>query len=177
MFVYGDSTHFTPEECQRKKGRAPRNQIAIQPRNMTHHDASVDLGCSTFMTLSIKGPMSVTTEYTTTTIESMNVLLENHVLPVMNEFPGPLSILVLDNAPIYDKIYIVATFAAKNVKVLFQPHKCPRLNPTEPCHKLAKQYVREKYGTLAKSLGEMLEEGYYNKITPSIYLMNLYNNR
>ena len=85
----------------------------------------------------------------------------------MNFLDLPRSILVLDNAPIYDKIYIVATFAAKNVKVLFQPHKCPRLNPTEPCHKLAKQYVREKYGTLAKSLGEMLEEGYCNKITPN----------
>ena len=117
MFVYGDSTHLTPEECHRKKGRAPKGETAIQPRNMHHHDVGSDPGCSTFMTLSIQGPMSLSTEYTTTTIESMNRLLERDVLPLMNDFPGPRSILVLDNAPIYDKAYITALFATRNVKV------------------------------------------------------------
>lgn len=165
MFVYGDSTHLTPKECLRKIGRAPKGETAIQPINMNHHDVGSDPGCSTFMTLSIQGPMSVSTEYTTTTIDSMNRLLERDVLPLMNEFPEPRSILVLDNAPIYDKNFIIALFATKNIKVLFQPHKCPRLNPTEPCHHLAKQYIRNTYGHVAKSLGDLLEEGYYNTIT------------
>lgn len=168
MFVYGDSTHVNPDEVFRKRGRAPAGQIAMQPRNLNHHAVGVDPGCSVFFTLSIKGPMSITCEYINSTEESMNKLLENNVLPLMNEFPGPRSILVLDNAPVYDKVFITAIFAAINVKVLFQPHKCPRLNATEPCHHLAKQWVRNTYGYCAKSLGDMLEEGYYNTITPTV---------
>ena len=55
-------------------------------------------------------------------------------------FLGHRSILVLNNAPVYDKIFITAIFAAKDVKVLFQPHKCPRLNSTEPCHHIESTY-------------------------------------
>ena len=35
------------------------------------------------------------------TIESFNDFIENNVLPLCNPFPGPRSIIVMDNAPIH----------------------------------------------------------------------------
>jgi hypothetical protein len=175
MFVYGDGKHLNSEDCERKKGRAPRGVKAVQTKKIETLDGGAkQSGCCALFTLSIEGPMSVSTQEISN-IETMNYALEIDVLPLMNPFPGVRSVLVLDNCPNYDKIWLVALFASRGVKIVFQPTYAPRVNPTEPCHNIMQKYIQERYGSYCKPFDRLFQEAYWTSITTDIALEQFRN--
>jgi hypothetical protein len=175
-FLYADGTPFNPDVFDRKVGRSPRNVKAVQTKLLSRLPelSGEPQGCSVFVAISIEGTMSVSCEELVTK-ESMQETIRQEILPIMNEFPGPRSVLVLDNAPIYDKIYIVSLLATIGAKVVFLPAYCPRLNPDENCHHIAKDFIRKKYGGFFLPYIVLAKEAYYTAITPQIAI-NIFEN-
>lgn len=175
-FLYADGTPFNPDCFDRKVGRSPRNVKAAQTKSLSRLPelSGEPQGCSVFAAISIEGTMSVSCEETVT-IESMKETIRQEILPIMNAFPGPRSVLVLDNAPIYDKIWIVSILDSIGAKVVFLPVYCPRLNPDENCHHIAKDFLRRKYGGFILPYIELAKEAYYTAITPQIAI-NIFEN-
>lgn len=167
FFVFGDSSHLNVKECFKKRGRGPKGTKVIAKRTMASVVSNMGEGSSAFLALSIEGPLVVFCEPLTTK-ESMKLTLEHHVLPRMNPYPGEKSILILDNGPIYDRLWITALFRNAGMLVYFQPQFAPRSNATEPCHHLAKDWIRKTYGCVQKPLDVMWQEAYYNTITPNV---------
>ena len=50
-------------------------------------------------------------------------------LPKMNAFPGPCSVLVLDNVSIHKGQYLLDICSAKGIQIEFLPPYSPDLNP------------------------------------------------
>ena len=72
------------------------------------------------------------------------------ILPKMNRFPLPFSILVLDNARIHCYKELLEAAAAVGVLVIFLPPYCPHLNPIEFAFGLFKKWI-QKHMNLAFS--------------------------
>ena len=167
QFVYADGTTLNPTQCQRKIGRSPKGTPAVETKTLSLPPGLNESGMSAFFAMSIEGPLSVSCDAVVTK-ESMNVRFERDVFPVMNPFPQPRSVLVVDNCPNHDKVFIVQKASEYGVKVLFLPAYAPRMNPTEPCHALAKKYIRRTYGRYCKPFEILFKEAYFTVITPDV---------
>jgi transposase len=75
------------------------------------------------------------------------------VLPNCNPFPGPRSVIVLDNARIHkaDDHLFTRYCNSKGVRVEFLPPYSPDLNPIEECFSAVKAYCRRHYRALLDS--------------------------
>jgi transposase len=71
--------------------------------------------------------------------------LEKGLLPQMSRFPGPNSILVMDNASIHHDARIQALCQAAGVLLWFLPPYSPDFNPIEAFCKDLKTYIRKHY--------------------------------
>jgi transposase len=67
--------------------------------------------------------------------------LVNKILPLMNPYPFPRSILILDNARIHAYEEIFQAAEAFGVVVIFLPPYCPQLNPIEFAFGLLKRWI------------------------------------
>ena len=72
--------------------------------------------------------------------------LEHNVLPLMNPFPDPRSVLIMDNASVHRKALIFALAAACGVIVIFLPPYSYDYNPIELAFKDAKAWMQAHYG-------------------------------
>jgi hypothetical protein len=62
-----------------------------------------------------------------------------HVVPRLNPWPLPRSIVILDNAKIHAYPELEAVIHSCGARLLFLPPYCPQLNPIEPCFGLLKR--------------------------------------
>jgi transposase len=67
--------------------------------------------------------------------------LVNKILPFMNPYPFPRSILILDNARIHAYPEIFQTVEAFGALLIFLPPYCPQLNPIEIGFGLLKRWI------------------------------------
>ena len=65
----------------------------------------------------------------------------------MNPFPGPQSVLVMDNAAIHHNGRIEEIVEAKGCRLFYLPAYSPNLNPIEKGFSVLKAYLR-RYGNL-----------------------------
>lgn len=65
------------------------------------------------------------------------------VIPHLNPWPLPRSIVILDNAKIHAYPELQAAVHACGARLLFLPPYCPQLNPIEPCFGLLKRWIQK----------------------------------
>ncbi|KAA1071658.1 hypothetical protein PGT21_050316 [Puccinia graminis f. sp. tritici] len=84
--------------------------------------------------------------------------LEHILLPMMNPFPGPRSVLVLDNASFHHNGRIPDLVEARGCRVVYLPPYSPDMNPIEKGFSVLKASLR-RYGHLDGSVddGEIIE--------------------
>jgi hypothetical protein len=128
MLVFVDETHCTEANARRKYGWAECGEP----------------GVSAIASLTVEGIMSVTTA----NIVDGDVFiaaLKNDILPCMNAYPAPRSVLVLDNASVHLKPAIMNECQMHGVICLFLPPYSYDLNPIERVFHCAKHWLREQY--------------------------------
>ncbi|KNF03100.1 hypothetical protein PSTG_03684 [Puccinia striiformis f. sp. tritici PST-78] len=73
--------------------------------------------------------------------------LEDVLIPLMNPFPGPNSVLVMDNAPVHHNGRIADICDAANVLLVYLPPYSPDLNPIEKVFSVLKSQIK-RHGIL-----------------------------
>lgn len=68
------------------------------------------------------------------------------LLRIMNPYPGPQSVLVLDNCGIHHVPEVEELCEERGVKLMYLPPYSPDLNPDEECFSFVKSYIR-RHGT------------------------------
>ncbi|CAB4494688.1 unnamed protein product [Rhizophagus irregularis] len=69
--------------------------------------------------------------------------IENVLLPKMNAYPGPYSVLVLDNVSIHKGQHLLNICNAKGVRVEYLPPYSPDINPIEQAFFYIKNHLRQ----------------------------------
>lgn len=70
--------------------------------------------------------------------------LKRNLLPVMNEYPEPYSVLVMDNARIHHTDLIEAMCREAGILLIFLPAYSPDLNPIEEAFSVMKQKIQHE---------------------------------
>ena len=88
-------------------------------------------------------------------------VLAEVILPLMSPFPGPNSVLVLDNAPVHHSRYVRPMCEAYGVRLVYLPPYANNLNPIEEAFAQTKAWLI-RYRDVASSepewaLGRALE--------------------
>lgn len=66
-----------------------------------------------------------------------------HVIPLLNPWPLPKSIVILDNAKIHMYRELEAAIHQTGARLLFLPPYCPELNPIEVCFGSLKKWIQK----------------------------------
>jgi transposase len=66
------------------------------------------------------------------------------IIPSLNPYPLPRSLVVLDNAKIHMYKELIDAVNAIGAQVIFLPPYCPHLNPIEFCFSLLKRWINKK---------------------------------
>lgn len=96
--------------------------------------------------LSLKGMLSTTVLEGNIDTDIFLRVLRDNVLPLMNAYPLPESVLVMDNASTHSHALIQQLCAGFGVLCVFLPPYSYDYNPIEIAFHQAKQYVRDRYG-------------------------------
>jgi transposase len=92
------------------------------------------------------------------------------VLPSMNPFPGPRSVLILDNCRIHKSQLLYRIARWSGIRVIFLPPYSPDLSPIEEAFAVFKRWLA-RYGTFVRSWGgdprTILLYGLYSSVSPS----------
>jgi transposase len=143
MYLFVDETHLTPEETLRRHGVSKRGKPAYSSHWLCHKG---EPGCSGIVSMSIEGIRSISTYGENVDANTFLDALENDILPHTTPFPGPRSILCLDNAKVHLKPAIFNLCHEKGVIALFLPQYSYDMTPIEPVFHLAKAYIRRVWG-------------------------------
>jgi transposase len=162
-FVFADETHLNPEELYARYGRAVSNNPAVQKRHFNHRLGN---GCSSIAAMSLKGIIAVKV-LGINDADSFLTFLEFYLLPVMNPYPEPESVLGIDNARVHDKLRIIALCQRFGVICLFLPTYSFDFNPIELCFNDAKGWLRQKHSVAVSEdpLTWQLETALWNSVT------------
>lgn len=93
--VYVDESHVDENDARRKKGRGPVNQRAFirRPSVLGH-----GIACSSVCSMSLDGILTCDCRDQIIDGEAFLDILQTKILPIMNPFPQPRSVLIMDNA-------------------------------------------------------------------------------
>jgi len=95
--------------------------------------------------------------------ESFAFFLREMLIPIMNPFPGPHSVIVVDNASIHHNYRVVEIQDEFKIKVLYLPPYSPTFNPIESAFSKVKKYISRHSDALLKQ-GLSNNEIVYNAI-------------
>jgi len=95
----------------------------------------------------IEGYITAKTFYGTCTGEIFEDFIIDQLLPLCNPYPGPRSIIVMDNASVhhYSRDCIVKVARRQGVWILFLPPYSPDFNPIEESFGDLKAFIRRTY--------------------------------
>ncbi|KAE8231477.1 hypothetical protein CF326_g3506 [Tilletia indica] len=140
QLVFSDETSYDARDSVRVRARSKRSRNAVLPRPYTRGKrlsciAALGInGC--FASRAVQGSFNEHLFYT---------YLKNDLLPYMTPFPGPRSVLVLDNASIHHshriRILVEDIF---NCKLEFLPPYSPDFNPIERAFSKIKASLRRR---------------------------------
>lgn len=95
--------------------------------------------------LSISGFLRIDTIHGAYNKESFEDWIYEKALPVMNAYPHPNSVLIMDNCPIHDETAIRAMCNERSIRLLMLPPYSPDYNPIENAFGLIKHHLQEYY--------------------------------
>ena len=167
-FVFFDESHCKDKARRRRYGYGPQAQRVIGRAPPPGLERISTIAAMTIEGLACLKTIDVVADGQVTTDTVMD-FLNNHLLPLCNAYPSPMSVLVCDNARTHKKHLISTACAAKGVLVLFLPPYVPEFNPIENLFNCAKSMLKRGWGTEAceRSLLEHFEHCLFNAVTPS----------
>ena len=150
QLVFVDETSKNSKHFLRKFGWSVRGQKC-------HSSVPFARGkrVSVLAAMDVKGFFTFETTEGTFDRAAFHTALVEKILPLMNPYPLPRSILVLDNARIHVYEQIYKTVEAFGVMLVFLPPYCPQLNPIEIGFGLLKRWI-EKHAAFAWNLDPVL---------------------
>lgn len=80
----------------------------------------------------------------TFTREKFHEAFVEHIIPTLNPWPLPRSIVVMDNAKIHAYPELQEAIHQCGARLIFVPPYCPQLNPIEPCFGLLKRWLQRR---------------------------------
>jgi len=95
--------------------------------------------------LSVDGYLSYLIYQGSITAETFELFVEQQVLPHCTPYPGPRSILILDNASIHKSVRLRDLCAEHGVLLIFLPPYSPDFNPIEATFKDFKAWVKRNH--------------------------------
>ena len=156
-FVFVDETRKDPRGLHRKFGYGlvgTRTSVTSSFQRSSSYSATG--------VLSLQGMIGyhITAAKGVNALQFMFVLAEV-ILPLMGPFPGPNSVLVLDNAPVHHPRYVRPMCEACGVRIVYLPPYANNLNPIEEAFAQTKAWLI-RYRDVASSepewaLGRALE--------------------
>ena len=93
----------------------------------------------------IKGYIAAITFQGGITVEIFEEFLEFHLLPLCNSYPGPQSVLVMDNCGIHRNQRVLNLCAEKGVLIEYLPPYLPNFNPIKESFYDLKLWIRRNY--------------------------------
>jgi hypothetical protein len=137
QLVFVDETSKDSRASQRRYGWSKRNTPAIAKVPFTRSSR-----VSLVAAVDIDGFFAW--DYTEGTFDrnAFHKSMINNVLHLMNPFPAPRSILIIDNAKIHCYSELIDAVHAIGAIVLFLPPYCPQLNLIEVCFGLLKKWIQ-----------------------------------
>ena len=143
MAVFVDETHCDIKTARRKYGWALRGQPAFRRvYNLLGHGAK---GYSAISSFATDGFRTVTTYDVAIDADRFIATLREEILPDMNAYPGPRSVLFLDNARIHSKPLVEEACNEIGAFVIWLPPYSYDFNPIEEGFHMAKSKIRRDH--------------------------------
>ena len=95
--------------------------------------------------LTIEGYLDYIIFHRSITTKIFNDFVEDRVLPYCNPYPGPRSVLILDNASIHKNIRLRELCNKQGVKLEFLLPYSPDFNPIEATFKDLRAWIKRNY--------------------------------
>ncbi|KAI7960196.1 hypothetical protein MJO29_005264 [Puccinia striiformis f. sp. tritici] len=137
FFVFTDECTICDRDLLRSLARSPKGQPSA--RFIVRQNAE---RISLLPAIGIDGVMALALTENTFTGKKFQDYLEWDLIPRMNPYPGPNSILVCDNAKIHKGSRISEICAEAGILLMYLPPYCPELNPIELCFSAFKYRLR-----------------------------------
>jgi len=167
--LFADGMETNPSDCFKKRGFAKKGKKAV-----THHNIASKLkkgagSCCAFPVISIDGLETIfCTDPCEMVSQDTTRRYFREVAEIMQPWPGPFSVLFIDNSPNYDKEWVLAHFVLKGIRCVFLPPGAPRTNACEPLHALARHWIKTNYGYASKPMNVLLSEAFNNVVTSEV---------
>jgi hypothetical protein len=118
QLVFLDETHCRPGELRRKYGYGIRGVGAYMPSSNIQHgarEASCAIAC-----INVEGILSATDfQNETVNAQKLEANLVEEVLPKLEAYPTPNSVLVMDNAPTHNRAWVQEVCEQADVIAVF----------------------------------------------------------
>lgn len=158
QLVFLDESHCQAKDFRRKYGYGFRGLPAYSPVANSAHGDSV-AACAA-AAVCLDGVLAVTViEGELVDSNRFLSILQDEVLPRMQPYPLPNSVLIMDNAPSHPALEIAFRCQQKGVIFVNLPPYSYDYNPIELVFHQAKDYIRRKYGMDTAHAGNKLFEG------------------
>jgi hypothetical protein len=141
QLVFLDETAVSRKTIFRTHGYAPRGAPAAIERALRSRKRY-----SVLPAFSIDGYITWYLKSGSITMEEYTAFIQKKVLPLCNPWPGPRSVLVMDNASIHVHHELVEAARKVGVQVEYLPPYSPDLNPIEASFHSYKAYLRREGG-------------------------------
>ena len=154
QLVFLDESGANERTGDRKYGWSPIGLTCIQSRLIQRFER-----WSILPALTIDGYLDYIIHHGTITAELFMEFVEERVLPSCSPYPGPRSVLVLDNASIHKNIRLQQLCNDAGVLLKFLPPYSPDYNPIEATFGDLKAWIRRNYMLAAdfEAFGDFLD--------------------
>lgn len=142
QLVFVDESGSDDRTGDRQYGWAESGIRAIVQRWLANRDR-----VSVLPAYTIEGYIAATTFYGTCNGQIFEDFIIDQVLPLCNPYPGPRSVIIMDNASIHhaSQDLLVETARRQGVWIRFLPPYSPDFNPIEESFSDLKAYIRRHY--------------------------------
>ncbi|KAL9936461.1 hypothetical protein V8E36_004529 [Tilletia maclaganii] len=144
QLVFADESHVNHRTGMRPRGYVPRGERAIEYRITLFYYSYTLRGkkYSLLPALAVDGIFAAWAFEGAVTGGMFRQWLSEHLLPHMNEYPGPRSVLVLDNCSIHKDAETRQLVEDHGCKLLFLPPYSPDYNPIELAFSSIKKHLK-----------------------------------
>ena len=140
--VFMDETHCNSKDAERRFGTSLVGED-IEIRSPFNRGGYSNSGISA---MGVEGMLSALVYDQTVDADTVIHFLQHELLPLMNPYPQPRSVLILDNAKPHCKVQIELLCQHKGVIVLWLPTYSYDFNPIENAFSEVKALLRRRFG-------------------------------
>lgn len=139
QFVFVDESGVDNRDIRRRRGWAPKGHTPWQQKLLRRGQRFNILPA-----LTIDGIITSQIYVGSTESVGFDMWIEKKVLPLMNHFPGPRSVLVMDNASFHHSKEIKDLVEGRGVVLQYLPPYSPDFNPIEAFFGHLKKQIRRQ---------------------------------